>query len=50
MEERCHIVLKELGGVQEQTIEYNESMVTLLHETIEDRVARMLEALSKQDY
>ena len=50
MAERCHTVANELGDVQAQTKEYGESMVTLLHETIGDRVAKMLEALSKQDY
>jgi serine/threonine-protein kinase HipA len=50
MAESCHSVLNELGEVQEQTRKYSDSMVTLLHETIEDRVARMLEALSKQDH
>jgi len=50
MAESCHRVLNELGEVQAQTEEYNESMVTLLHETIGGRVARMLEALAKQDH
>jgi len=50
MAESCHSVLNELGEVQAQTKEYSESMVALLHETIGDRVARMLEALSKQDH
>jgi len=50
MAESCHSVLNELREVQEQTEEYNKSMVTLLHETIGDRVVRMLEALSKQDH
>ena len=50
MAESCHSVLNELGEVQIQTIGYSDSMVTLLHETIEGRVARMLEALSKQDH
>ena len=50
MAESCHSVLNELGEVQAQTREYSDSMVTLLHETIEGRVARMLEALSKQDH
>ena len=45
--ESCHSILNELDEVKAQTIEYSESMVTLLHETIEGRVARMLEALSK---
>ena len=48
--ESCHSVLNELGEVQAQTKEYGESMVALLHETIGDRVAKMLEALSKQDH
>jgi len=50
MAEICHSVLNELGEVQTQTREYSDSMVTLLHETIGDRVARMLEALSNQDH
>ncbi len=50
MAESCHSVSSELGEVQTQTRECNESMVTLLHETIGGRVARMLEALSKQKY
>ena len=50
MAKSCHSVSNKLGEVQTQTREYNNSMVTLLHETIRDRVARMLEALSKQDY
>jgi len=50
MAESCHSVLHELGEVQAQTREYSDSIVTLLHETIEGRVARMLEALSKQDH
>jgi len=50
MDESCHSVLNELGEVQAQTKAYSESMVALLHETIGDRVARMLEALSKQDH
>jgi len=50
MAESCHSVLNELGNVQAQTKEYSEFMVTLLHETIGGRVAKMLEALSKQDY
>ena len=50
MAESCHSVLNELGEVQAQTREYSDSMVTLLHETIGGRVARMLEALSKQDH
>jgi len=45
MAESCHSVLNELGNVHEQTIEYSESMVTLLHETIGGRVTRMLKAL-----
>jgi len=49
MVESCHSVLNELGEVQAQIKEYSESMVALLHETIGDRVARMLEAVSKQD-
>jgi serine/threonine-protein kinase HipA len=49
MTESCHNVLNKLGEVQEQTEEYNKSMVTLLHETIGGRVVRMLDALSKQD-
>ena len=50
MAESCHSVLNKLGEVQLQTREYSDSMVTLLHETIGDRVVRMLEALSKQDH
>jgi len=50
MAETCHSVLSELGKVKAQTRECDESMVTLLHETIGGRVTRMLEALSKQDY
>ena len=50
MSESCHSVLNELGEVQAQTREYSDSMVTLLHETIGSRVARMLEALSPQDH
>ena len=50
MAESCHSVLNELGEVQAQTREYSDSMVTLLHETIGSRVARMLEALSQQDH
>ena len=50
MAESCHSVLNELGEVQAQTREYSGSMVTLLHETIGSRVARMLEALSQQDH
>jgi len=50
MGESCHSVLNELDEVQAQTRKYSESMVTLLHETIGGRVARMLEALSRQDY
>ena len=50
MAESCHSVLNELGEVQAQTREYSDSMVTLLHETIGGRVARMLEALSRQDH
>ena len=45
--ESCHSVLNEIGEVQAHTKEYGESMVALLHETIGDRVAKMLEALSK---
>jgi len=48
--EICYSVLNELGKVQAQTRKYSDSMVTLLHETIEGRVARMLEALSNQDH
>ncbi len=48
MAESCHNILSELDEVQMQIKEYNESMATLLHETIGGRVARMLEALSKQ--
>jgi len=48
MAKSCHSILKELGEVQAQTGEYNEAMVTLLHETIKNRVDRMLEALSRQ--
>ncbi|MBL7170589.1 MAG: type II toxin-antitoxin system HipA family toxin [Candidatus Omnitrophica bacterium] len=50
MTKSCRSILNELGEVQAQTIEYSESMVTLLYETIGDRVARMLKALSKQEY
>lgn len=50
MAESCHGVLNELGEVRAQTKAYGESMVALLHETIGDRVARMLEALSKKDH
>lgn len=50
MAESCHSIMNELGRVQAQTIEYSESMATLLHETIGGRVARMLDALSKQDH
>jgi len=50
MAESCHRVLDKLGEVQALTKEYNESMATLLHETIEGRVGRMLEALSKQGH
>ena len=49
MAEICHSILNELGEVQAQTREFSESMATLLHETIGGRVARMIEALSKQD-
>ncbi|MBN2372877.1 type II toxin-antitoxin system HipA family toxin [bacterium] len=47
MGEICNSVLSELGEILERTREYNESMVTLLHETIKGRAARMLKALSK---
>jgi len=47
MAESCHSVLNELDEVQAQTKDYSESMVTLLHETMGDRVVRMLDALSK---
>ena len=50
MAESCHSILNELGEVQAQTTAFGESMVALLCETIGDRVARMLEALSKQDH
>jgi serine/threonine-protein kinase HipA len=50
MAESCHSVLGELDEVQAQTKGHSESMVTLLHETVGDRVAKMLEALSKQDH
>ncbi len=50
MAESCHSILNELDEVQAQTKEYSESMVTQLHKTIGSRVARMLEALSKQDH
>ncbi len=50
MTESCHSILNELGEVQAQTTAFGESMVALLCETIGDRVARMLEALSKQDH
>ena len=50
MAQICHRVLNELGEVQTQTAEYSDSMVTLLHDTIGGRVARMLEALSKQNH
>ncbi len=50
MGESCHSVLNALGEVQAQTRKYSESMATLLHETIGGRVARMLEALSRQDH
>jgi len=50
MEKNCHSILNELGEVRAQTKEYSESMVTLLHETIGGRVARMLEALSRQNH
>jgi len=43
----CHSVLTELDEVQAQTVKYNKSMATLLHETLGDRAARMLDALSK---
>lgn len=49
MAESCHSILNELGEVQAQTIEYSKSMITLLHEIIGGRAARMLDALSKQD-
>ena len=44
----CHSVLNKLGEVYAQTKEYNESMATLLHETVESRATRMLEGLSRQ--
>lgn len=50
MVENCHSILKELGEVQAQTIEYNKSMATLLYKTIGGRVDRMLDALYKQDH
>jgi serine/threonine-protein kinase HipA len=46
MAESCHRILNKLGEVQARTQEYNETMATGLHETIEGRVGRMLEALS----
>lgn len=42
MVESCHRVLDNLDEVQEQTIEYNESMATHLPENIKGRVGRML--------
>ena len=50
MAESCHSVLNKLGKVQAQTIGYSDSMVTLLHKTIQGRAVRMLEALSKQGH
>jgi serine/threonine-protein kinase HipA len=50
MAENCHDILNELGEVQAQTIEYNKSMTTLLHETIGGRATRMLDALSDKDH
>ena len=49
MAESCRRVLNKLDEVQAQTREYNESVATLLHETIKDRADRMLEALLRQD-
>ena len=50
MAERCHRVLDKLNAVQARTKEHNESMATFLHQTIESRAGRMLEALSKQGH
>ncbi len=50
MAKNCRRVLNKLGEVQAQTREYNESMATLLHETIKSRADRMLEALLRQDH
>ncbi|MBN2283006.1 MAG: HipA domain-containing protein, partial [Deltaproteobacteria bacterium] len=50
MSESCHSVLNKLDEVQTQTREYSDSMVTQLHQTIEGRAVRMLEALSRQDH
>ena len=47
--ESCQSVLKELNEIQAQTKEYNKSMVTSLHKTIENRANRMLESLSNQN-
>jgi len=46
----CHRVRDRLGEVQALTKEYSEPIATLLHETIEGRAGRMLEALSKQGH
>jgi len=40
-------ILNKLGEVKSQTIEFNNSMVTQLYETIGERAAKMLDALSK---
>ena len=50
MTENCRRVLNKLSEVQAQTKEYNDSTARLLHETIEGRAGRMLEALSKQGH
>lgn len=50
MSESCHSILNDLDEAQAQTKQYSEPMVTLLHEIIGGRAARMLEALSKQDH
>ncbi|MEA1928859.1 MAG: type II toxin-antitoxin system HipA family toxin [Candidatus Auribacterota bacterium] len=42
----CHSILNELDEVQAWTRKYNETMVILLHKTIEDRATRMLKELS----
>ncbi len=50
MAESCRRVLNKLGEVQAQTREYNESVATLLHETIKNRADKMLEALLRQGH
>ncbi len=50
MVKTCQSILVELDNIRTQTIILNEPMTTLLHKTIEGRVARMLEALFKQNY